>query len=187
MRRAHIFVGLLHYPMYNKNGDIITTSVTNLDVHDISRSARTYDVERFIIVHPSPRQQEMITLITDYWGEGYGLTYNADRHEALSRLVLCATLAEAQEHIFQLTGRHPQLVATDAKTYPQTLPYADLRSRLAEPGCYLLLFGTGWGMQRELVEACDYILPPIEGAGDYNHLSVRSAVAIILDRLLDAL
>jgi hypothetical protein len=30
----------------------------------------------------------------------------------------------------------------------------------------------------------DYILDPLAGAGTYNHLSVRSAVAIILDRLL---
>jgi len=30
----------------------------------------------------------------------------------------------------------------------------------------------------------DMLLEPIEGYTDYNHLSVRSAAAIILDRLL---
>jgi hypothetical protein len=30
----------------------------------------------------------------------------------------------------------------------------------------------------------DYILDPLVGSGNYNHLSVRSAVAIMLDRLL---
>ncbi|MCK4696288.1 MAG: RNA methyltransferase, partial [Candidatus Cloacimonetes bacterium] len=28
-----------------------------------------------------------------------------------------------------------------------------------------------------------YILKPIKGVGNYNHLSVRSAAAIVLDRL----
>ncbi len=46
-----------------------------------------------------------------------------------------------------------------------------------------LLFGTGWGLTQEVKDSSDYVLAPIEGKG-YNHLSVRSAVAIILDRLL---
>ncbi|MGD9074482.1 MAG: RNA methyltransferase [Desulfobacteraceae bacterium] len=29
----------------------------------------------------------------------------------------------------------------------------------------------------------DHILDPVEGVTDYNHLSVRTAAAIILDRL----
>jgi len=48
---------------------------------------------------------------------------------------------------------------------------------------FLILLGTGWGMPEELVSSCDYILEPILGPGDYNHLSVRNAAAIILDRL----
>jgi hypothetical protein len=48
---------------------------------------------------------------------------------------------------------------------------------------FLMLFGTGWGLTREVKDGSDYVLAPIEGKG-YNHLSVRSAVAIILDRLL---
>jgi hypothetical protein len=46
----------------------------------------------------------------------------------------------------------------------------------------LLLFGTGNGMAEDLLAACDYLLPPLR-AGGYNNLSVRAAVAIILDRL----
>jgi hypothetical protein len=45
------------------------------------------------------------------------------------------------------------------------------------------MFGTGWGMIDELIERADYYLDPIEGPVEYNHLSVRSACAIILDRL----
>jgi hypothetical protein len=48
---------------------------------------------------------------------------------------------------------------------------------------YLLLFGTGWGMTEELFDSADYVLEPIKGHGEYNHLSVRSAVSIYMDRL----
>ena len=48
---------------------------------------------------------------------------------------------------------------------------------------YLLLFGTGWGMTNEVMNKADLILEPIRGKAEYNHLSVRAAVAIILDRL----
>jgi hypothetical protein len=48
----------------------------------------------------------------------------------------------------------------------------------------VLLFGTAWGLADEILEAADHRLAPINGKGAYNHLAVRSAVAIILDRLL---
>jgi hypothetical protein len=35
-----------------------------------------------------------------------------------------------------------------------------------------------------LLESADLLLEPIAAASDYNHLSVRAAAAIILDRLL---
>jgi len=73
--------------MYNKNMDIVTTSVTNLDIHDIARAARTYDVDGFYIVHPSASQQRLIRDILAYWQEGYGGVYNSDRQEAF-RLLL---------------------------------------------------------------------------------------------------
>jgi len=45
-------------------------------------------------------------------------------------------------------------------------------------------FGTGRGRAREVLQESDYILAPIEGVLDYNHLSVRSAAAIVLDRMM---
>ena len=41
-----------------------------------------------------------------------------------------------------------------------------------------------WGLEREFLSRSHYILEPVEAGRDYNHLSVRSAVSIILDRLL---
>ena len=53
-----------------------------------------------------------------------------------------------------------------------------------EGGDYLLVLGTGWGLTNEVMSACSYVLRPIYGAGEYNHLSVRSAASIMFDRLL---
>jgi hypothetical protein len=49
----------------------------------------------------------------------------------------------------------------------------------------LLLFGTGWGLSDSLTNEADFKLEPIFGKAldGYNHLSVRSAVAIYCDRL----
>ncbi len=186
VKKAKVYLGLLHYPMINRRGEEVATSVTNLDIHDISRTARTYGVDQFFIVHPSQKQRELVQKISGYWEKGFGGVYNADRKEALSRLTICADLEEVKQKIYEETGKNPLTVATDAKIYPQTLPYAALRNRMMkeENLAVLLLFGTGWGMTEALKQSCDYILPPIALYSDYNHLSVRAAVAIIVDRLL---
>ena len=49
---------------------------------------------------------------------------------------------------------------------------------------FLLLLGTGWGLAEELMTHCEYILAPIYGLTPYNHLPVRVAAGIMLDRLL---
>ena len=52
----------------------------------------------------------------------------------------------------------------------------------------LVVFGTGWGLAPEVIRSADAILEPIRASIEtrYNHLSVRSACAITLDRLLGA-
>ena len=96
-KKAKVYVGLLHYPMVNRRGDEVATSVTNLDIHDISRTSRTYGVDRFFIVHPSEKQRALVEKIADYWNNGFGGSYNADRSEALTRLCVCADLEEVLE------------------------------------------------------------------------------------------
>ncbi len=180
-----MFIALLHYPMSNKRGETVTTSITNLDLHDIARAARTYDVEGFYAVHPAASQQTLINDILGYWQEGYGGTYNPDRKEAFSRLHHCNTLEEAVGLISQETGKKVYTVATDAGNNANSIGYKALKEKIfTEENVYLLLFGTGWGMTPELLKTCDYILEPVQGGSDYNHLSVRSAVSIIIDRLL---
>ena len=76
-------------------------------------------------------------------------------------------------------------VATDASWQDNAIPYRKMRELLLDPPQpYLLVFGTGWGLTREVLETSDYVLAPIEGISDYNHLSLRAATAIILDRLM---
>ncbi len=185
MRKARVYIALLHYPMYNKRMEIITTSIGNLDLHDISRVARTYDVDAFFLIHPSPSQQELVKDIISYWQDGYGGYYNPDRKEAFNIVESAGTLEAVQEYLRETNGDKPITVATDARLYPNTVSYRRLRTMVFnEEKQFLLLFGTGWGIQKEVMEICDYILPPIEAGRSYNHLSVRSAVSIILDRLL---
>lgn len=185
MRKASVYIALLHHPMYNKRMDIVATSVTNLDLHDIARVARTYNVDGFYVVHPSANQQQLIGEILSYWQEGYGGSYNPDRKEAFEILHRAENLAEIMAEIEQTTGQRPVTVATDARPYPNTISYRTLKEEIfSQDKVYLLLFGTGWGMEQALMQQCDYILEPIAVDSDYNHLSVRSAVSIIVDRLL---
>lgn len=182
---GELYLALIHTPVYNKNMEVVATSITNLDLHDIARSAVTFGVLAYYIVHPAPAQQDLARRIMGFWREGYGAQYNPNRFEAFSRVRLVPFLEEA---LVQIRKQHPSkniyTVATDARLYPNTIGYEALRKRLEESeDIFLLLFGTGWGMIKEEMEKADYILKPVYGPGEYNHLSVRSAAAIILDRL----
>lgn len=81
-------------------------------------------------------------------------------------------------------GERPRMVVTSAKKGNNTIGYAGLRRKISDGNPYLLVFGTGWGLAPEVIEKADFMLDPVRGQTDYNHLSVRSATAIILDRLL---
>ncbi len=180
---ADLYVGLVHYPVYNKNMGIIASAVTNFDIHDIARACRTYDVKRYYIIHPLDAQKELIEKIIGFWQEGYGYRYNPDRFEALNRVCWKDSLESATEEIKAITRKNPYIVGTDAGTWPNMVSYGFLRGKLKGARPILLLFGTGSGIEKQTMEKFDYILEPIYGR-EYNHLSVRSAAAIILDRLL---
>ena len=75
-------------------------------------------------------------------------------------------------------------LATCAKDKDNQISYDEAQGRLLEGEHLLILFGTGWGMAPEIFDNVDAVLPPVGGGRSYNHLSVRSAVSIVLDRLL---
>jgi len=182
-----VYVALVHYPVYNKDLQIVTTAFTNLDVHDISRACRTYGVKGFFLVHPVREQRELVERVLRHWTEGPGVSYNPTRKEALGLVRIKTFLSEALEEIEKAEGSKPKVVATDARPRENLMGYSELKEKvLAGKEPYLILFGTGWGIAKEVIEEADYALKPIEGATDYNHLSVRSAAAIILSRLLSS-
>lgn len=182
---APCYIGLLHYPIYNKHMEVITTALTNYDLHDIARTARTYDVRTYFIIHPVEAQRRMASLIMDHWKTGAGSRYNPNRREAFEETALVPDLASAIAQIEKDCGQKPAVVTTDARVYPNTVSYRFMRKEIHEgTRPVLILFGTGYGMTREMMKEFDYILEPIYGCGSYNHLCVRSAAAIILDRLL---
>ncbi len=182
---SRLYMALLHYPVYDKNGQVVTTAVTNMDIHDIARSARTYGVKRFYVVTPVKALQKLALKILAHWEQGYGSRYNQTRKEALALARLKDTLDEVVIEVEQECGSRPQLVVTSARPGGKRTSFAQLREMLIRDSdpC-LLLLGTGWGLTDTVLAQSDYLLEPIDGGTDYNHLSVRSAAAIILDRLL---
>ncbi len=184
---ANVSVALIHYPVYDKNRQVVSTAVTNLDIHDIARSARTFGVSRYYVVTPVQGQQELAKRIVRHWQEGWGAIYNPKRKAALDLIEIIASLDDAIADIQRRSGRMPRLVTTGASHHPRSTRFADLRELMADrEQPYLLLFGTGWGLVEEVFDRADMVLEPIRGVGDYNHLSVRSAAAIIMDRLFGA-
>jgi len=174
----------MHYPVVNRNGDIITSAVTNLDIHDMSRAAKTYGVKAFYIVTPLMDQQRLVKKITLHWTEGAGAEYNPTRRKALELISIKSSLDEVVGDIRNKCESFPKIVVTSSKNFERKLDIADFRTMLQNAGTYLLLFGTAWGLTEEFINSADYLLEPIKGCTDYNHLSVRSAAAIMLDRLL---
>jgi hypothetical protein len=184
---ADLFLVLLHHPMVDKNGLIVTTALTNMDIHDIARSARTFDVKRFYVAHPVKALRVLSAKILEHWDSGYGSTYNVTRKDALSLVALEQDLDSTLLAVEHETGMFPRIVVTSARPGMARTSCADLRAQLAtrrEP--HLLVLGTGWGLAPEVTSRADVFLEPILGASDFNHLSVRSAAAIILDRLRGA-
>lgn len=184
MKNENVFIALLHYPAMDKEGKIIVTSFTTMDLHDIARPARAYEINRYYIVQPIDAQRLVIKRQINYWLSEEGKKANPTRHEVVGLARLAYTLDEVIEDIERERGRRPVLVGTDARTYPNTVKYSELAKEIEKRDRdWLILFGTGHGIPPDLMNTFDYILEPIYGAGDWNHLSVRNAVAIILDRL----
>ena len=181
---GQIDLALVHYPVCNKNGETIGSAVTNLDIHDIARAGRTFGIGTYYLVTPHEDQQQLAQEILDHWLIGRGSVYNEKRKAALSLVRLCASLEELYDQATARWGIRPTILATCARVQPNTVDYGEIRQRLTNGERFLILFGTAWGLAPEVLASVDGMLPPIAGAADYNHLSVRSAAAIVLDRLL---
>lgn len=184
LSRPRLYLALIHHPVVNKRGETIASAVTNLDLHDIARAGRTFGARGFFVVTPLRDQQVLTRRILGHWMEGHGATYNPDRGQALSLVRVVDRLADAMAEVGRREARPARLVVTSARDGDDALGFRELRDLLAAGEPVLLALGTAWGLAPECMAAADHRLHPIRGAGEYNHLSVRSAAAIMLDRLL---
>lgn len=174
-------IALVHHPVLDGKGEIVTTALTNLDVHDLARSARTYGCSDFFVVHPIDAQRELVTRIVDHWTTGSSAKRIPDRKEALSVVRPVATLDGAVDAL----GGGAEIWVTAAREVGAPISFDAARARLERDGApVLLVFGTGWGLAPEVIGRATSVLPPLRGPGPWNHLSVRAACAIMLDRLV---
>lgn len=187
----NIHIALVHHPVLLKNNTAGSSSVTNLDIHDISRISCTYGISSLQIITPIQDQKILVQELLDHWTKGDGAKTNPDRAKALSLANLADSLEEAVLHIEQRCGIRPLLIGTSAKAEKDkrgrekrlAVPFCEI-AELAKTAPLLIVLGTSHGLAPEALAQCDYLLPPIRYMGHYNHLPVRSACAVILDRLL---
>jgi hypothetical protein len=180
-----VYIALLHYPVYNKRKEIVTTCITGFDLHDIARTALTYGIKKYYVVNPLPAQREFANRIFEFWMDEESLEFNWTRAEAFRLISIKTELDEVVEDIKAIEGIKPKIIATSAKEREKKVESRKLKVEIRNSNNpYLILFGTGWGMAEEVFEKADGVLEPVPGNSNYNHLSVRSATAIILDRLL---
>jgi hypothetical protein len=183
---ARVYCALIHYPVQDRAGQTVSTAVTNLDVHDIARTSRTFGLRRYYVVTPIAAQHVLVQRIIEHWTEGAGRKRIPERHVALA---LCQSIPSLEEVLADVTAREgarPRVVATAARRSQRTVTaFAELRETISKGDeSFLILFGTGHGLAGSVLESADVLLEPIGAGRDYNHLSVRAAAAITLDRLL---
>ncbi len=185
MGALRYYLALLHYPVYNKEGWVVVSSITNLDIHDLSRLVKTYNGRALYMITPLENQRAMIERICAHWKSGFGATYNPNRGEALELVRVIPSLEDMANEITKEEGEPPILVATSAREWEGSLiGYSELGEMILKgDDPVVILFGTGWGLTQEVIRGCHYLLRPIKGMSRYNHLSVRCAAAIVLDRL----
>ncbi|HVV87884.1 MAG TPA: RNA methyltransferase, partial [Kofleriaceae bacterium] len=218
---ARTSIALVHHPVHDRTGAVVTSAVTNLDVHDLARSAATYGLARCFIVTPVASQRDKAEHIARLWAEALeeaqptpasasggeaavaggradrsgrlepaGTRRRGDhRAEALRLTEAAASVEDAIAAVERAHGQPPIIAATSAVAgrwphAPAVTPaalHAELQDAPGRP--LLVLFGTGWGLADALLPMVQRVLTPIAGRPAWNHLSVRSAVAVILDRL----
>ena len=180
-----VYIALVHHPVYNSRLEVVSTAFKSIDAHDISRDATAYGVRKFYLINPVEEQRRLAGRLVDHWIEGEGKNFNETKSKAFGIVSIISTIEEAIGQIEEVEGKKPKIVATDARFSDDMTGYRTLREKIFEnEESFLILFGTGSGLTLETIKAADYVLRPISGYSQFNHLSVRSAAAIVLDRLL---
>ncbi|MFY9398748.1 MAG: RNA methyltransferase [Desulfomonilia bacterium] len=175
-KAGRLYVALVHWPCVDKNGQEIATAITNLDLHDLARVCLTYGINTLYIVHPNDTQLKFAGRIMDHWLHGYGGEYNPARKKAFEVISLARNLEEVKRQ----TGAY--MVGTSATHVEGCISWKQARKLASEEGV-CLVFGTGWGLAPRVLRELDAVIEPIDEWSGFNHLSVRSAVSITIDRI----
>jgi len=174
---------LIHHPILDRERAIVTGAITNLDIHDISRSAHTYGLAAYYVAHPIAAQRELAERIREHWLTGSGSRRIPDRVPPMRGLRIVTSLDEA----LTAAGPGTELWVTSAQASGECLSFDAARQQIRGEGPPILIaFGTGWGLADEVMQRANFLLDPIRSPRDdgFNHLSVRAAAAITFDRLL---
>jgi hypothetical protein len=149
----NLHVALIHYPVLNKNNDIIASAVTNLDLHDIARAAKTYGVKSFYVVTPLKDQIALVARVISHWTNGAGSAYNPKRRQALELIRIRETLESVINDIRDHSdhGKNPRTVVTSARNHNVTLSYTSFSELLKKGAPYLLVLGTAWGLSESII------------------------------------
>lgn len=177
---------LAHHPVLDRQRAIVTTAITNLDLHDIARSAYTFGLSALFVAHPVLAQRTLAERVREHWVNGSGARRIPDRKPPMEILRIVASIDEAVSAFGGPSAVELWATSASAGSGP-LLDHARARSVLRDAGKpVLLVFGTGWGLADEVYARASARLAPVLSprADGYNHLSVRAAAAIIFDRLL---
>lgn len=178
-----LYLALVHHPVLDRAGQTTTSAVTTLDVHDLARVGRTYDAVAVYVVTPLAAQQALVAELRTHFTSGAGAAAAPDRAEALSRLCIVGSVEEAAADLAQREGHAARLVLTAASHRTPARSPDQVRADLAAGLPVLLCFGTAHGLGELPLGDGDGFLPPLQPGG-YNHLPVRGALAILIDRLV---
>ena len=178
----NLHLALVHYPVLDKDKNSLAVSLTNLDIHDIARSSCCYGLGGYYVVTPLQDQKRLLAELLEHWTSGAGSRSNPDRAEALRLVTAADSVDDVLAEVEARCGERPLILGSSARPEGD-FSYAATRAALAELPV-LLLLGTSHGLAPAVLDKCDGVLRPLRGAGAYNHFSVRSAAAVMLDRIL---
>lgn len=179
-RRGRVWLALVHYPVRDATGAEIAATCSERDLVDLGRLSLVYPVEAAFVVQPLEAQGALVERLIAHGTR-------ADRAHArghLGRLRLVATLADAVALASDAAGRPVTVVATTARPSDDAVAAATLRARLERGEDALILFGKASGLADHVIAGADARLAPVGGGTGFDHLPVRPAIAIVLDRLL---
>ena len=171
---------IVHYPVLNRVGEVIAAQIDEFDFFDACRLSLAYPIRRMWVVNPTPSQRDLAQRLIRH---GTDPQRQVEGREVFDRTVWVPDLETAVSEASKL-GPTPRLVVTSAKPGRDDETFGQMRASIATGSPHMVLFGKAWGLADDVFDRADVRLEPVSAGTGYDHLSVRSAMSIVLDRLL---